>query len=72
MVLPMDSDEVAPGDGAFSTCIARIDSTIQKSSNNSPVLFMAWALTPAPPGLTSALVISGIRRCRSRTNTDSI
>ena len=36
-VLPIDSELVAAGDGAFNTLIANLDSLISKSSNKPPV-----------------------------------
>lgn len=46
--LPIASDAVAPGEGAFSTWMAFSLWTIRKSSTRAPLRSMAWARTPAP------------------------
>ena len=68
--LPIDSELVAAGDGAFSILIANLDSLISKSSNKPPVRSQAWALTPAPPSIRSDSVISGINSCNALVKAD--
>lgn len=45
----IDKEAVAPGEGAFKTCIWLFSLMILKSINNSPFGLMACALTPAVP-----------------------
>ena len=58
----------APALMDLSEWIAFRDRAIRKSSTSEPSGVTAWARTPAPPGVTSAAVISGTRRWSARTN----
>ena len=60
---PMRSDEVAAGEGAFSTLTTRSDSSIRKSSTIEPSRARAWARTPAGAGSRCSARISGTSRC---------
>src|SRR5690606_21777036 len=64
--LPMLSDEVAAGEGALETWIARCDSTIKKSSTIVPSTRTAWARIPQGAGSRSSADSSGTRRCNAR------
>ena len=43
-------DAVAPGEGALHTCSAFGPGTIMKSSTSAPLVAIACARTPLPPG----------------------
>jgi hypothetical protein len=55
----IDSEAVAAGLGALSTCTAPGRSRKTKSCTSDPSGAMAWARTPAPPGSRSAATSSG-------------
>ena len=60
--------DVAPGDGAFRTCVTEPSSSNQKSSSSCPSSERAWARTPEGPGRMSAARISGTSLRRSLTS----
>ena len=68
MPLLIDSDAVAPGDGAFRTCIALPVTVMRKSSTSAPVRSTACARTPAPPSPRCRRSTSGTSRCSDRVN----
>src|SRR6266852_9249215 len=59
---PIAREAVAPGEGAFRTCRAFPVMAMMKSSTSAPLVAIACARTPLPPGCRSAMVRSGRRR----------
>src|SRR5947209_6593009 len=59
---PMAMDAVAAGEGALSTCTARGECSMTKSSTSMPSAATACARTPAPPGTRSVSWTAGTRR----------
>src|SRR5205814_5167662 len=64
---PMESEAVAPGEGALTTWTAPSVTLILKSSTREPSGLTAWARTPAPPRSMSGSRISGTSFWSDRT-----
>src|SRR5690606_22088330 len=69
-VNPIDREDVAAGEGAFSILIVLLFSRIMKSSISPPFLSQACARTPAPPGIRSLSCISGNNLCSALVKAD--
>src|SRR5581483_4576483 len=67
MYLPIASDDVAAGDGAFRTWTTPSDPSKTKSSTIDPSAFIACARTPDGPGSVSSTRNSGMYRWSAAT-----
>lgn len=68
MVLPIESEDVAAGDGALQTFSTPGWSNITKSSERFPSISHVCALTPEPPWTRSSFCMSGMSFCSAFVN----